>query len=266
MTRLKKLSFIAILTISLMLVLDSLCRFIWVDAIPLQDLNLNVSDLKEKSRILCIQIRDHPDQFQLIDYPIGEWGHQFNAEFLRERGFRRSHGIEIRTESSSVCSVLLEFENQKGAQESYSQMLAFVCKRSRYDCFPYLWVPRWNDVDDMLNHFIVAMRHMSATEIPNMGDGASWLYDPLNDFYYVVFFKGKLLVMVGETGSLENAIQYAGTLESRMRWGSCLRLKFSKLQLRDETMSRLYEGTSMIAWNTSLSTAMKPLASSATPL
>lgn len=266
MTRLKKLSVIAILTLSLILVLDSLCRFIWVDAIPLQDLNLNVSDLKEKSRILRIQIRDHPDQFQLIDYPIGEWGHQFNAEFLRERGFRRSHGIEIRTESSNICSVLLEFENQKGAQESYRQMLAFVCIRSRYDCFPYLWVPRWNDVDDMLNHFIVAMRHMSATEIPNMGDGASWLYDPLNDFYYVVFFRGKLLVMVGETGSLDNAIKYAAILESRIRWASCLKLKFSKLRLRDETMSCPYEGTSMIAWNTSLSTAMKPLANSATPL
>lgn len=202
----------------------------------------------------------------MIDYPVGEMGHRFDAGFMKEKGFVRSYGVEARMKNSNICSLVLEFAESRGAYECCQQMLAFICQRSRYDCFPYLWVPRWNDVDDMLNHFIVAMRHMSATEIPNMGDGASWLYDPLNDFYYVVFFKGKLLVMVGETGSLDNAIKYAAILESRMRWGSCLKLKFSKLQLRDETMSRPYEGTSMIAWNTSLSTAMKPLASSATPL
>jgi len=183
----------------------------------LQDINLNLDDIKTEPTTFRIQTRDNPDQFKLIDYPIGEKGHHFDAEFLREIGFRRSHGIEIRTENSNICSLILEFEDSNGSYESYYQMLSFLCVRERHHCFPYVWVPKWNDVADMLNHFITVMQHMCQTELPDIGHEASWLYDPLNDFYYVVFYEGNLLVMVGETGSLDSAIRYARIVESRIQ-------------------------------------------------
>ncbi len=72
------------------------------------------------------------------------------------------------------------------------------------------------DMTDMLNHFVFAMQHMYPTELPNIGSEASWFHDDLNDFYYVVFYDDSYLVLVGETDSLENAIDYAMTIESRI--------------------------------------------------
>lgn len=232
---------------------------------PLAHLNLNLSELKKKPTSFRIQTRERPDEFKLIYYPAGEFG-QFDAEFLRERGFTRSHGIEISTENSKICSVIMEFENCSGARESYEQILAFLCMRERHDCFPYWWVPRWNEVDDMLNHFIVVISTMVATEIPELGDQASWLYDWLNDFFYVVFFSGNFLVMVGETGSLDSAIEYARILEGKIQQESCSTSEVSKLQLSYETLNSLYEVIPVITSNPFLSTAMKPLVSSTTPV
>jgi len=207
---------------------------------PLAHLNLNLSELKKKPTSFRIQTREHPDEFKLIYYPTGEFGHRFDAEFLREKGFRRSHGIEISTETSKICSVIMEFENCSGVRESYEQMLNFLTKRFRYDCYPYTWVPRWNEVYDVLNHFIVAVQPMSATEVLDLGERATWLYDWLNDFFYIVSFSRNFLFMVGETGSLDSAIEYARVLEGKIQQGFCSTSEVSKLQLSYETSNSFY--------------------------
>lgn len=237
----------------------------------LANLNLNVSDLKKKLTTFSIQTRNSPYEFKLIDYPSGMGGN-FDAKFLGQEGFRRSHGIEISTENSKICSVVLEFENCSGARESYYRYLDFLSNRVKYTSFPYVTIFRWNDVEDLLGHFIVpAMEHMDPTEIPNLGERASRFYNPmpndqLHDFYYVVSFSKNLLIFVGETGSLENAIAYARVVESKIRLESSLKPAVSKLQLSLEMPSDLYEVSPMITSNTSLSTATKPLVSFATPL
>lgn len=211
-----KFTIIILSLISLLLFSNTLFTYVLIDVKELQDINLNLDDLKIEHTLARIQVRDEPNQFKLIDYPIGEMGHSFDVEFLRETGFIRSNGIEISTENSNICSVILEFEGQ-GAQESYYQVLAFLSIRERHDCFPYVWVPKWNDVTDMLNHFIFAIQHTYPTELSDIGSEASWLYDPFNNFYYVVFYDGNFLAMVGETGSLDNAIKYAKIIENRVK-------------------------------------------------
>lgn len=180
--------------------------------------NLTLDDLGSKPGSIRTQTRQDSSEFKLIDYPVNEKGDRFDAELMKAKGFVRSHGVEARMENSYICSLVLEFASRRGAYECYQQFLAFVCMRSKYEVFPYVWVPNWNDVDDMLNHFVVAMKNMVATEVPNVGDMASWLYDPLNDFYYVVFCKANLLVMVGKTGSLSGAMMYARIVESKISY------------------------------------------------
>lgn len=181
----------------------------------LHEINLNLDDLNVEPTKVLTQTRDEPDQFKLIEYPIGEASHNFNVEFLGEASFLRSHGIEIRTEEKKICSVVLQF-GDTGAREGYHEILGFLSVRERHHCYPYVWVPKWMDVTDMLNHFISAMQHLYPTELPDIGSEASWFHDDLNDFYYVVFYEDSYLVLVGETGSLENAIDYSKIIEGRI--------------------------------------------------
>lgn len=183
----------------------------------LADLNLNLSDLRKKATIVRIQTRNSADEFNLWGYPPGMRA-RFDAEFLREVGFKRSHGIEVSTEESEICSIVLEFEDYSGARTSYYQLLDYLGNRSKYTCSPYVSIPRWQNVADMLDHFTVpANEYGDATEIPNLGDRASWLYDPTHDFFYVVGFSRNILFMVGETGSLGSAIEYAWILASKIQ-------------------------------------------------
>jgi len=180
--------------------------------------NLNISDMKKAPTSFRIQSRSYPDEFNLWDYPPGLWGSRFDAELFREVGFKRSYGIEVSTEDSNICSVVLEFENCSGARESYYQFLDFLSNRSKYDCAPYVTIPRWHQVADMLDHFRgPTQEYIVTTEIPSLADQASWLYDAQNDFFFVVAFSRNILFLVGETGSLDGAIEYAWVLESKIR-------------------------------------------------
>jgi len=218
MRSLHKVVAIAAVILSLASLLGHVSMNMLISAESLLRVNLTVDDLESKPLAFRIQTRENSSEFKLVNYPVNEMGHRFDAEFVKEKGFVRSHGVEARMEDSNICSIVLEFGDRKGAYECYQQMLAFVCIRSKYECFPYVWVPVWNDVEDMLSHFAVAMRNIVATEVPNVGDKASWLYDPLNDFYYVVFYKANLLVMVGKTGSLSGAMKYAQIVESKISY------------------------------------------------
>lgn len=210
---------VTIVTLSIILLLLS-SKFLFpprsIEAGGLQDINLNLEELNIDPTLFLTQTRNKTDQFKLIDYPIGEKGHNFDVGFLKEAGFMSSHGIEVGTENSKICSIILQFEDP-GAREAYHQILGFMSVRERHHCYPYVWNPKWHDVADMLNHFIFAIQHTYPTELPDIGSEASWFYDPLNDFYYVVFYEYSFLVMVGETGSIDKAIKYAKIVENKIQ-------------------------------------------------
>jgi len=184
--------------------------------INVEELILQQEDFGKEILYQRFQTRMCGKDFKLMDYPIGEFGARIDVNFFERTGFICSAAIEADLGDHKVASIALLFKNCSGAKAAYNEIISFLSYRRTYDSYPYLWVPRWDNVEDIINHFIIALYNNHPTKLNHFGEEGAYFYDPLNDFHYIIFRSGRLVLMVGSTASKEKAFEYAGILEHKL--------------------------------------------------
>ncbi len=162
------------------------------------------------------QARSYAKEFKLIDYPISEFGVKVDARFFEGLGFKRSVAQEADLGEYKFVSIIFLFRNSSGAKAAYEELISFLSWRRTYDSFPYLWVPKWDNVEDIANHFITALYNNHPKILCGLGEEASHFYDPLNNFHYTIFRFNRLLFMVGVIASEEKMLEYARKIEHKL--------------------------------------------------
>ncbi|MBC7091288.1 MAG: hypothetical protein H5T50_05195 [Nitrososphaeria archaeon] len=201
---------ITLILIIVFMIFFSLSRTdILPDNIRVDELILCEKDLEGEILYKRFQSRENGKDFKLIDYPIGEFGSKIDANFFEETGFIRSAGMEADLGKYRVASIALLFKNSSGAKVAYNEIISFISYRRTYDSFPYVWVPKWDNVEDIINHFIIALYNNHPTPLQGFGEESAYFYDPLNDFHYIIFRSNRLIIMVGATGSREKTFEFA---------------------------------------------------------
>ncbi|MGB9727573.1 MAG: hypothetical protein ACPLZF_04100 [Nitrososphaeria archaeon] len=65
--------------------------------------------------------------------------------------------MKFLTDNIRVASIALLFKNSSGAKTAYNEIISFLSYRRTYDSFSYVWVHKWDNVEDIINHFIIAL-------------------------------------------------------------------------------------------------------------
>jgi len=163
-----------------------------------------------------VQSRNSAKDFKLLDYPIGEFGAKVDVGFFERMGFKRSVALEADLREYKLACAIFLFSNSSAAKSAYDEIVSFLSWRRTYDSFPYVWVPRWDDVEDIANHFITALYNNHPEAVYGLGEEAAHFHDQYNNFHYTIFRWNSMLLMVGVTGCEEKMLEYARRMEFKL--------------------------------------------------